>query len=101
MAPSRRACRPTGQQHRRGKREPSSGAAPVRPRGTGGAEWRVSLFLGLRRERRDQWVILADLPRLGRAARRAEFLEEVDVDLVVVLPLLGHIVFVVDGLNRT
>src|SRR6202012_5287537 len=45
-------------------------------------------------------VVLADLPGLRRAARRAELLEEVDVDLVVVLPLLGDVVLVVDGLDR-
>jgi hypothetical protein len=43
---------------------------------------------------------LADLAGLGRAAGRAQLLEEVDVDLVVVLPLVRNVVFVVDGLDR-
>src|ERR1700758_4293318 len=38
---------------------------------------------------------------LRRAPGRAEFLEEIGVDLCVMAPLIGDIVLVVDGLDRT
>src|SRR5215469_6245297 len=61
---------------------------------------RASLVLALRGQGGDGWVVLADLACLRGAAGRAKVLEEVDVDLVVVLPLLRHVVLVVDGLYR-
>jgi hypothetical protein len=50
---------------------------------------------------RDDRVVLAGLADLGGAAGGAKVLEEVGVDLGVVLPLLGDVVLVVDGLNRS
>src|SRR6185437_16468719 len=75
-------------------------SARVRPRGIQAAVRRGSLVLGLRRESRHERVVLTDLADLGGAARRAKVLEEVGVDLLVVLPLLGCAVLVADGLNR-
>jgi hypothetical protein len=34
-------------------------------------------------------MVLADLPGLGRAARGSERREELDVDLLIVFPLVG------------
>ena len=45
-------------------------------------------------------MILADLAGLGGAARGAEVFEEVDVDLVIFLPLVRYVIFVVDRLDR-
>src|SRR6218665_1038573 len=55
----------------------------------------------LRWKGRDHGVVVCDHAGLGRAARRADLVEELDVGLVVVLPLLGQIVLVVDRLDRT
>src|SRR5665647_3587788 len=55
---------------------------------------------GLRRERSDQGVVLGDLAELGCAAGASEVVEELDVGLVEVLPLLGGVVLVEDGLDR-
>ena len=43
---------------------------------------------------------LSILPSLDGTAGRAEVVEELDVRLVVVLPLLGHVVLVEDRLDR-
>ena len=91
-------------------RRPGSGRPGCRPRGrrcrpgAAGARsaWPVSLSQGksgsreetvraglrslvvlLRRERRDELVVLVDLAHLGRTAGRAEVVEEVDVGVVV------------------
>src|SRR6478736_78165 len=53
----------------------------------------------LGRQRRDDGVILREDAGLGGAAGRADVVEELDVGLVVVLPLVGQIVFVVDRLD--
>ena len=45
-------------------------------------------------------MVLGDDPELGRAAGATEVVEELDVGLVVVLPLLRHVVLVVDGFHR-
>src|SRR4029078_8451339 len=45
-------------------------------------------------------LVVVDLPELGRAAGRAELVEEVDVGVVVALPLLGGVVLVEDRLDR-
>src|SRR5680860_378866 len=55
---------------------------------------------GLRRERSDQGVVLGDLAELGCAAGASEVVEELDVGLVEVLPLLRCVVLVEDGLDR-
>ena len=54
----------------------------------------------LRRQGRDQRVVLVDHTHLGGAAGRAEVVEEVDVGVVVVLPLLRGVVLVEDRLDR-
>src|SRR5690348_7944098 len=59
-----------------------------------------SVTLALRRQGRDQRVVLADLAGLGRAARTAEVGEELHVGVVEVLPLVRDVVLVVDGLHR-
>src|SRR5262245_27509843 len=59
-----------------------------------------SLVVLLRRQLRDQRVVVVDLAELGRAAGRAEVVEEVDVGVVVRLPLLGRVVLVEDRLDR-
>src|SRR4051812_45139400 len=61
---------------------------------------RPSVLVALRRQRRDQRVVLADLAGLRRAARTAEVGEELDVGVVEVLPLVRDVVLVVDGLHR-
>ncbi len=53
---------------------------------------------GLRRQGRHYWVIPSDGTDLGCSARRADFLEKVHIDGVVIAPLLWNIVLVVDGL---
>src|SRR4051812_44559151 len=55
-------------------------------------------LLVLRRQGGDHRVVLVDHAHLGRASRRAEVVEEVDVGVVVVLPLLRGVVLVEDGL---
>src|SRR4051794_14962415 len=77
-----------------GSRRETTRAAHRGVDGTGGSSAtsfkgkpRGSLLV-LRRERGDHRVVLVDLAQLGRAARGAEIVEEVDVGLVVVLPLL-------------
>src|SRR5690348_584162 len=63
--------------------------------------FRVGSFLVLREgQRGDHRVVLVDDTHLGRSARRAEVVEEVDVGGVVVLPLLRCVVLVEDGLHR-
>src|SRR6266571_6946 len=96
----RPGCRSTGQRARRGVRRPVPWPAPVPPRGTGAAAWPESALYLLRRQGGDQRVILGDLADLRRAARRADVVEELDVRLVVVLPLVGHVVLVEDRLHR-
>src|SRR3954464_11986789 len=59
----------------------------------------VSLLV-LRWKRRDHRVVVVDLAHLGGAARRAEVVEEVDVGVVVLLPLPRGVVLVVDRLHR-
>src|SRR5664280_216248 len=49
----------------------------------------------------DQPTALGNHADLGRAAGTTEVVEELDVGLVVVLPLLGGVVRVEDGLDRT
>ncbi len=44
-------------------------------------------------------VVLVDHADLRRTAGRPEVVEELDVGLVVVGPLVGHVVFVVDRLD--
>ena len=58
--------------------------------GKSGSRWETGPVIGagslvvlLRRERRDQRVVVVDLADLGRAAGRAEVVEEVDVGVVV------------------
>ncbi len=55
---------------------------------------------GLRGQRDDDRVVRVDHADLGRAAGRADVVEELDVGLVVVLPLVGQVVLVVDRLDR-
>src|SRR5438876_16052 len=45
-------------------------------------------------------MVALDLADLAGAARRADLLEEVDVDLVVVLPLVRDVVLIEDRLDR-
>src|SRR5687767_135028 len=54
----------------------------------------------LRRERFDDGVVLVDDADLGGAAGRSDVVEELDVGPVVVRPLLGKVVLVVDRLHR-
>ena len=53
----------------------------------------------LGRQRRDERVVLGDHADLRGPAGRADVVEELDVGLVVVGPLLGEVVFVVDRLD--
>src|SRR4051794_10534287 len=78
-----------------------------RSQGNSGSRWETgsliragSLVVLLRRERCDQSVVVVDLAELGRAAGRAEVVEEVDVGVVVALPLLRGVVLVEDRLDR-
>ena len=57
-------------------------------------------LLGLRRQRGDEGVVPLDQAQLAGAAGRAELVEELDVRLVVVLPLLRSVVLVEDRLDR-
>ena len=45
-------------------------------------------------------MILSDWPNLTCSPRRAEFIEELSIDLFKLAPLLRNIIFVIDGLNR-
>src|SRR5690606_34175751 len=54
----------------------------------------------LRRQRRDQRVVLLDDAHLRRAAGRSELVEELDVGVVVLRPLVGGVVLVEDRLDR-
>src|SRR5215831_2351285 len=60
----------------------------------------MSVVSDLRWQRRNDRMVLADLPSLGCTAWRTKILEEFDVDLVVLLPLRGHVILVVNGFNR-
>src|SRR5699024_11013594 len=74
-------------------RWPSRGRpAPARVRG-------FLLVVLLRRQRRDDRVVLWDQAEFGRPAGTAQVVEELDVGLVVLSPLLGGVVLVVDGLH--
>src|SRR5690606_34170183 len=55
----------------------------------------------LRRQVLDPLRVVGHLADLRRAARRPQLLEEVRVGLGVGRPLVGHVVLVVDGLDRT
>src|SRR5882757_8991110 len=57
-------------------------------------------LLVLRRKRGDEGVVALDQAELAGAAGRTELVEELDVRLVVVLPLLGSVVLVEDRLDR-
>src|SRR5215213_2167509 len=72
--------------------ETGSGRDPIKPRGR-------SLVVLLRRELGDDRVVLVDLAHLGGTTGRAEVIEELDVRLVVVLPLLRGVVLVEDRLD--
>src|SRR5680860_280395 len=58
------------------------------------------LLVLLRRQRHDQGVVLRDLAELGGATGASQVVEELDVGLVEVLPLLRCVVLVEDGLDR-
>src|SRR4051794_18047610 len=80
-----------------------------RPPGCGGRHGAVvhadaaltlwSSLLVLRGQGGDHRVVLVDHAHLGRATGRAEVVEEVDVGVVVVLPLLRGVVLVEDRLD--
>src|SRR4029453_10284875 len=72
--------------------ETGSGRDPIKPSGR-------SLVVLLRRQRGDEGVVLVDHAHLGGATGRAEVVEELDVRLVVVLPLLRGVVLVEDRLD--
>src|SRR6266536_2555089 len=78
----------------------SAASGRARPRGTEAAGWPGSVLDLLRRQGGDQRVVFVDLAGLGGAAGRAEVVEELDVRLVVVLPLIGYVVFVEDRFHR-
>src|SRR6478735_1996616 len=59
------------------------------------------MALSLRGQGGDEGVVLREDARLGGAAGRADVVEELDVGRVVVLPLVGQVVLVVDGLDGT
>src|SRR5260370_2778167 len=59
-----------------------------------------ALLRALRWQCGNEGVVPVDLADLGRPAGRSELIEELDVHLVEVLPLLRDIVLVVDGLYR-
>src|SRR4051794_20059780 len=105
----RRGCRPRGRRSRRDGPAPARRGRAGGPRGSPGAGWRRcgrpgrpggSVVLVLRLEGGDHRVVLVDLTHLGRATGRAEVVEELDVRLVVVLPLLRGVVLVEDRLDR-
>jgi len=54
----------------------------------------------LRRQRGDQGVVLRDLAELGGATGASEVVEELDVGLVEVLPLLRGVILVEDRFDR-
>src|SRR5580658_10633125 len=101
--PDRPACRWTGPPRRAGAARPFRLAVRSGPRCTreaGRRGWRGSFLRGLRRKCRYHRVVLAGLAGLRSPAGGAKVSEEVHVDLVVLLPLLRHVVFVVDRLDR-
>src|SRR5687768_7910026 len=59
-----------------------------------------SLVVLLRRQSSDERVVLVDLAHLRGTTGRAEVVEEVDVGVVVLLPLLRRVVLVEDRLDR-
>src|SRR5215207_7774314 len=61
--------------------------------------WSASLSLW--RQGRDQRVVVGNDSHLEGPARRSEVVEELRVRHLVVLPLLGQVVLVEDGLDRT
>src|SRR5690606_16417605 len=81
---------------RPGARGPRRRTASAGPRGSREA---FASILALRRERGDDRVVTRDHPDLCRTAGRSDLFEELDVGLVVVRPLFGKVVFVVDGLD--
>src|SRR5690606_11300261 len=92
----RRAIRPTGRRCRLDACGPRRRMASADPRGS--REARGSRR-ALRRESGDDRVVSRDHPDLRGAAGRSDLFEELDVRLVVVRPLFGQVVFVVDGLD--
>src|SRR5450631_916897 len=62
--------------------------------------YRALLVVRLRRQSSNQGVVLRDFAELGGAAWATKVVEELDVGLVEVLPLLGGVVLIEDGLNR-
>src|SRR5207237_1251195 len=95
----RRASRPRGRPVRPGGRAPSPRREPAGPTGSpaagptpgrlrGSRDWSVRRVGVLGRQRLDQGVVLVDLAELGCTTGGAEVVEELDVGLVVVLPLL-------------
>src|SRR4029077_7245145 len=100
-APDRRASPWTGRRRRPGGARLSRPAARSGPRGRREAGSRAAFPpVGAGRQRRYHGVVFAGLAGLGGAARGPEVFEEVDVDLVVFLPLVRYVVFVVDRLDR-
>src|SRR5918994_6164130 len=100
----RSACRPRDRRVRPRGRPPVPAAVRADPRESPvgralprSASVRARL---LRRQGRDQRVVLVDCTELGRPARGAEVVEELGVGLGVVLPLLGDVVLVEDRLDR-
>src|SRR5262249_3975404 len=97
-------CPWTGPRCRRGGRARWRRTAAASPRGSPATPGTVTprpapgrsvdLAHLLRRQRGDHRVVLGDDAELGRAARRPEVVEELDVGLVVVGPLLGDVVLV-------
>src|SRR5581483_8413236 len=85
-APSRRPGCPTG----------TPAETPTLAGGSPGG----SVALTLRRQVLDELRVVLGQADLGGAPRRSELSEEVRVDLCVLIPLLGDIVFVVDRLDR-
>src|SRR5690349_6064527 len=56
--------------------------------------------LTLRRQSLDGGGIVVGLAHLGCATGRAQLVEEIRVGLRVAAPVVGHVVFVEDGLDR-
>lgn len=59
-----------------------------------------SIAFALRREVLDHLRIILSHTDLCRAARRSQLNKEIDVDLRVMAPLFGHVVFVIDRFDR-
>src|SRR3954452_1080040 len=79
---------------------PRTAIKAMRPYGTEAARLCGPLLLVLRRQRGDEGVVALDQAQLAGAAGGAELVEELDVRLVVVLPLLRSVVLVEDRLDR-